>query len=241
MPTALAISPHLDDAVFSAGGMLARLVHGGWRVVVATVFTASVPVPQGFALACQLDKGLTPDVDYMMVRRDEDAAACARIGAEPLWLPFAEAPHRGYHSAEQLFAGLHADDAIVDEITPAIADLVGSVSPDVVFAPQAIGAHVDHVAVYLALRACAVPLWLWADFPYFGRPTVRPSPFANDFKGRNERRIDLSPSEVDLKAVAAIAYLTQLGFQFGGRETAREAITSIGGTERYFAECDLTD
>ena len=97
--TALFLSPHLDDAVFSCGGTIALLPRAGWRVIVATVFTRSVLNPPGFAPACQLDKGLTPDVDYMALRRDEDAAACARLGAEVRWLDALEAPHRGYGSA----------------------------------------------------------------------------------------------------------------------------------------------
>ena len=51
MPTALALSPHLDDAAFSCGGLLATLAESGWRVVMATLFTGSVPDPQGFAVA----------------------------------------------------------------------------------------------------------------------------------------------------------------------------------------------
>lgn len=35
-PLAVAVSPHLDDAAFSAGGLLARLVDHGWRVEVVT-------------------------------------------------------------------------------------------------------------------------------------------------------------------------------------------------------------
>ena len=87
MSTALAISPHLDDAVFSAGGTLAHLATAGWRVVMATVFTASVPEPKGFALACQLDKGLSPEVDYMGLRRDEDLTAADELGVEAVHLP----------------------------------------------------------------------------------------------------------------------------------------------------------
>ncbi len=68
--TALALSPHLDDAAFSAGGTLHALGRAGWRVVVATIFTRSMPEPQGFALRCQTDKGLAPDIDYMALRRD---------------------------------------------------------------------------------------------------------------------------------------------------------------------------
>src|SRR5438309_440747 len=37
-----------------------------------TAFTATVLPATGFALACQLDKGLSPEVDYMALRRDEE-------------------------------------------------------------------------------------------------------------------------------------------------------------------------
>ena len=58
----LAVSPHLDDAAFSVGGTLAALAAAGHQVTVVTCFTASVPDPDGFALACQLDKGLAAGV-----------------------------------------------------------------------------------------------------------------------------------------------------------------------------------
>ena len=83
MPSALALSPHLDDAAFSCGGTLAALAAEGWEVVVATLFTASVEAPTGFALACQTDKGLPADADYMAIRRAEDAEACRRLEARP--------------------------------------------------------------------------------------------------------------------------------------------------------------
>lgn len=233
MPTALAISPHLDDAVFSAGGTLARMAREGWRVIVATVFTASVAAPRGFALACQLDKGLPADVDYMALRRAEDAAACAAIGAEPLWLPFVEAPHRGYHSAAALFAGLHGEDAIVGAVAPVLAELVRSHAPDAILAPQAIGAHVDHAAVLLALRECHRPLRLWADFPYASRADGRPSPFADAMAGLAEETIALEADDVRAKTAAVAAYASQLGFQFGGAARADEIIVTLGGTERF--------
>ncbi len=235
MPTALAISPHLDDAVFSAGGTLAQLARNGWRVIVATVFTASVAKPSGFALACQLDKGLPPDIDYMALRREEDAVACAIIGAEPLWLPFAEAPHRGYQSATDLFDGLRDDDKIIEAIAPALADLVFEVSPDAVFSPQAIGAHVDHVAVYSALRTCDRARWLWADFPYVARSVCRASPFADDLAELQARQNSLMPVDKAAKARAASAYASQIAFQFGGLELARKEVTTVGAIESFAA------
>lgn len=233
MPTALALSPHLDDAVFSAGGTLARLAREGWRVVVATVFTATVPDPRGFALACQLDKGLDAAVDYMALRRDEDAGACARIGAEPLWLPFAEAPHRGYGDAAALFAGLHADDGIVEAIVPVLRDLLRDLAPTLVLAPQAIGAHVDHVAVVEALAGTASDIWWWTDHPYAARPAPRASPFADAMDTLPSQDEPFAAVDLAAKGDAAAAYRSQLGFQFGGVEAARAAIAAGGPIERF--------
>ena len=108
----LAVSPHLDDAAFSVGGTLAALAAAGHEVTVVTCFTASVPDPGGFALACQLDKGLPADVDYLALRRAENAAAMAVLGATPVDLDLPEAPHRGYTSAADLFAGVHPGDDV---------------------------------------------------------------------------------------------------------------------------------
>ena len=100
MPRALFLSPHLDDVVFSCGGLAASLADAGWDTVLVTAFTRSVVPASGFALACQLDKGLPPDIDYMAQRRDEDREAAAILGfADMRWLDLLEAPHRGYDSA----------------------------------------------------------------------------------------------------------------------------------------------
>ncbi len=233
MPTALAISPHLDDAVFSAGGTLAGLARQGWRVIVATVFTASIPDPRGFALACQLDKGLSPDIDYMALRRAEDLEACAHIGVEPLQLPFAEAPHRGYSSAAALFADLHLEDGIVAALAPALRDLVEATTPDMILAPQAVGAHVDHVAVVIALTGCGKPIRWWTDYPYAVRSSARPSRFESCFDCLDVEEIKLEPDVLEAKLGAVGAYRSQLGFQFGGVEAARVQIAATGLIESF--------
>ena len=109
MPTALILSPHLDDAVFSCGGLMAQLVDSGWCTVMATAFTATVLPVTGFPLACQLDKGLSAEVDYMALRREEDRRAASVLGVQDVrWLDLPEAPHRGYGSAPELFGEIRA-------------------------------------------------------------------------------------------------------------------------------------
>ena len=206
---AVAVSPHLDDAVFSAGAALARLAAAGWEVQVVTVFTASVPDPRGFALACQLDKGLGPDVDYLALRRAEDREAVRRLGlgTPPVHLPFPEAPHRGYESAPALFAGPRAGDAgIVGEVRAALAPLVDDA--DLVLAPVGLGGHVDHLQVLAALAPLADPV-LWHDQPYALRLDCAPPSGWEDVAGQGARARKLD---------AAAAYATQLAFQFPARD-----------------------
>lgn len=229
MATILAVSPHLDDAVFSAGGLLARRARESDHVVVATVFTASVPDPRGFALACQLDKGLPAQVDYMALRRAEDASACAILNVEAVWLPFVEAPHRGYHSAEALFGPAHPADAIVPAIDDALRALIERLRPDEIWGPRAIGAHVDHVAVLHALLALDRPLVLWADYPYTARPAPRSSPVA--LVPEAERRCTVEPPDLARKVEASLAYASQLGFQFGSEGVARASLATQGAVE----------
>lgn len=210
MTTILAVSPHLDDAVFSAGGLLRRLARHGCRVVVATVFTGNVAQPRGFALACQLDKGLGPDIDYMALRRAEDETACAVLGAEHRHLPLLEAPHRGYDNAKALFAEVRADDHAGLAVREQLESMLAELQPDWLAGPQAIGGHVDHLIVRDAVAALAPAgtLW-WEDWPYVLRDPVSAA-------GKRSAWLPLGRSARVDKFRACSAYASQLGYQFGG-------------------------
>ncbi len=232
--TALALSPHLDDAAFSCGGTLALLVSRGWRVVPATLFTRSMPDPQGFALACQLDKGLDATVDYMALRRAEDVAACRALGlGEPVHIPLPEAPHRGYHSAMALFGGVLPEDDVGPSLAAAIRGLVDDHEPDLILAPQAIGGHVDHVQVVLALGDVAVPTLWWRDFPYAARGGAPLEPFGERMEDLPEHRILLDREARRAKETGCLAFASQLGFQFGGPEGLRARLAESGQTETF--------
>lgn len=223
---AVAVSPHLDDAVFSAGGTIAALTDAGWRVTVVTCFTASVADPTPFALSTQLDKGLGPDVDYMALRRAEDVAACAELSARPVHLPVPEAPHRGYTSAADLFAGVHDDDGVV----PLLVELLAPVlrRADLVLAPQALGDHADHrvVAEAVARVVGADAPWWWRDAPYaLRRPDARPWTVVPDAP---ERAVGIG-AQLERKIAAARRYTTQLGFQFGGADGVGPALRELAG------------
>lgn len=202
MTRALFVSPHLDDAVFSAGAALEAL---DAHTTLLTVFTASVPDPRGFALACQMDKGVPPHLDYMALRRAEDERAAEILGVdEVIHLGLPEAPHRGYESADELFGPVR--DTITLELPPA----------DLVYVPQGIGGHVDHLVVIEATRGAATHRY--RDLPYGLRA---PRKSGGTLIAPTRRKLD-----------ACAAYTTQLGFQFGGEAGMRAA---LGGASEQVA------
>ncbi len=216
---ALFISPHLDDVAFSCGGTLAAWADAGRCCVLLTCFTQSVVRPAGFALACQTDKGIAPDVDYMALRRAEDRRAAAILGAEEVvHLELPEAPHRGYHSAKALFRGPHREDAIWRDLRELLA--VHVAQADVVVVPQGLGDHVDHVQTRLALSGLGGDRLAYRDTPYALRAAPAPRP------GERAERIPL-----DRKLDACAAYGSQLGFQFGGEAAMRDTLAAFAAAE----------
>ncbi|MDC0714956.1 PIG-L family deacetylase [Stigmatella sp. ncwal1] len=229
MKTALFLSPHLDDVAFSCGGMLARLKARRWRIVLATVFTRSVAHPTGFALACQTDKGLGPDVDYMALRRAEDRSFAAWMGVDQLvWMDLPEAPHRGYHSPGALFAPPRRDDDIIPTLEEKLSLLIDEVRPDLVLAPQALGSHVDHVQLVRVLPSLNVQvsqvLW-YRDTPYAVRqPSAKPDLSLPD--GLRPLAVNVT-AELPRKVAGCVCYRSQLPFQFGGEEAVAPLLESF--------------
>ena len=227
MAIALLLSPHLDDAVFSCGGTILTLVRRGWRVVVATVFTRSVHPATGFALACQRDKGLGDDVDYMALRRGEDADAVAMLGAETLWLDLPEAPHRGYETAPALFSEFVSEDGVAASLETILDRTMRDLNPDLLLAPAALGGHVDHRRVLDAVIAVGGDhaVAFWHDVPYIIRDPD--AVVANPVLASLENISLPIPDALDLKTDAAVAYRSQTRFQFGGDEQTVMALRQL--------------
>ena len=230
MKTALFVSPHLDDVAFSCGGTLAALSDQGWRTVMATAFTATILPATGFALACQLDKGLAPEVDYMALRREEDREAGEILGVADLrWLDLPEAPHRGYGSAAALFADVLDGDDVWRRLAGVLGAMMEELRPDQIFAPQGLGGHVDHRQAIRAVQQTSggVPVAWYRDAPYAMR-NADAAPFV-DAPDLGARSI---ASTLDRKVRAACAYRSQIGFQFGGPAATEAALRAFAESEQ---------
>jgi len=232
---ALALSPHLGDAVFSAGATLGVLAAEGWEVTLATVFTLSVPAPRGFALRCQTDQGIAAEIDYMALRRAEDRRAARVLGIERvLHLPWPEAPHRGYVTPGALFGALRAGDRVAVRMRPALAGLGRF---DLVLAPLGLGGHVDHRQLLRALEGVRLgPVVRWRDLPYALRAAEGGS--AVDAAGLPGARAVAVGAALPAKLAACGAYASQLGFRFGGEAAMRRTLAAHAAAEGRRAGVD---
>jgi LmbE family N-acetylglucosaminyl deacetylase len=153
------LSPHLDDAVLSLGAAIAGWTRRGIPVRIVTVLAGH---PDSSAPAGPWDRtsGFATEGEAARLRREEDRAACRVVGAEPVWLAYADAQYaRG--------AG---DDRIWAELLEAVGDAPTVLSPG--FPLQ----HADHAWLGMLALARRDPAWrfgLYVEQPYAigsGRP-----------------------------------------------------------------------
>jgi len=164
------LSPHLDDAVLSCGGLIHQLTHSGQPVLVITVLAGDAPaaLPQTELinhLHHKWDVGSSP----YEARRKEDIAALQTLDAQWKHMPLLDAPYRVgkngdalYAKQASLFGDLHPDDPVLT------ANIDIPAAAEMVYAPMGAGGHVDHLAVnHLAQRLPdALRVVYYEEFPY---------------------------------------------------------------------------
>ena len=171
----LVLAPHLDDAALSCGGQLADLSAAGEAVLVYTLMAGDPPDDgAGSALVDALHARWQLDAGAVAARREEDARACALLGADWLHGPL---PDCIYRSDPAGGGPLYADEAALfgapdpgeaSRLVPVIAALLAALPPaGRVLAPLTVGGHVDHRLTRLAAEACfGAGLCYYEDYPY---------------------------------------------------------------------------
>ena len=207
LPNVVVVSPHLDDAVFSAWHVLSAHPAGD----VVTVF-AGLPEP---GLLTDLDRahGASESASRMRRRRADDEAALVGTGWRPVHLDRLEGQVTAYrvpHLRDAIaadpgrFLEVVVDDPAVASDPGELADLVCEHIPPraLVYGPAGIGRHPDHRDVaraMLLVREHAAEVRLYADSPYYlfqGPPSWlsgTPNPEA-------DRWVDRALADLDVRA-----------------------------------------
>src|SRR5919106_3579762 len=173
------LSPHLDDAVLSAGGLIYEQTKSGVPVEIWTCMSGYPPeLPEGeyssFAQSLHREWGFSSAVEGIHIRRKEDQRAAARVGASILHFDFLDCVYRRGVNGEWLYDEISHPPREEDaEIPTQIAEAVSArlTRDDMLVCQLSVGSHVDHVLVRQAAELLGRPLLYDVDIPYlFDKP-----------------------------------------------------------------------
>ena len=165
------LSPHLDDAAFSAGGLIYEQVQSGVPVEIWTLMCGYAPeeAVSPFAQLLHYQWGASSAEEATRLRRLEDKCAAVILGAEIVHFDFLDCIYRrgtdGGWLYSDVFSSPHPEDAALPS---QIAEMLRSrLEPeDVLVCQLALGSHVDHVLVRQGAELLGRPLVYDIDVPY---------------------------------------------------------------------------
>lgn len=225
------LSPHLDDAVLSAGGLIYEQSTSGTLVEIWTFMCGYPPDHEvsPFAEEQHAQWGFANAEETTRARREEDQNAAAIVGAQVMHFDFLDCIYRRGKNGEWLYSEIsvppHAEDA---DLPKRIAEAISTrLQPDDVLVAQlSVGSHVDHVFVREAAELLGRPLLYDIDIPYM---FYKPEEFAPKSVGMRESTQFITEAGVTSWLEAILEYKSQLpvlGEAMATPEDARESIRS---------------
>jgi LmbE family N-acetylglucosaminyl deacetylase len=192
------LSAHLDDAIYSCGGLIWEQARAGEKVAVWTFCAGDPPAGPLSPFAESLHDRWNTGREAAALRREEDRLACSLVGAAPRHFSIPDCIYRRspvdgtalYSTEEEIFGSLH----------PADAGLAAGLSQELLQAapvethlvcPLGLGGHVDHQLTRASAEATKRSLWYYADYPYvleaIAAYASQVSTFWEDRKGMHDR------------------------------------------------------
>lgn len=220
------ISPHLDDAVLSAGGFIFEQTQAGIPVEIWTIVCGYPPPGEltPFAQVMHFQWGTGTAEETVDLRRAEDVKAAGIVGAKTVHFDLPDCIYRRGPVGEPLYleifvqpkeAEAHLPDEIAETIAPRLQ------TDDQVICQLGIGGHVDHILVRQAVERLNRPLWYTADVPYVFN---QPGELAPQVAGMKESLYPITEAGLKAWIEAALAYKSQLSSLFESSEKMEEEI-----------------
>ncbi len=237
------LSPHLDDAALSCGGRIVQQTSQHEPVLIVT-HMAGQPTPylRLSAFAQELHQRWGLPQNTMLVRRDEDAAACQVLRADFEHWDFLDAIYRTdpatgeqcYPTWETITTSQHPlDEATIDQLAQRFAQLPPA---DEIVVPLTAGQHVDHRLVRQAAEQAfgAERLLYYEDYPYAAKQGAVEAVLHPTMQST---QIMLPETAVITKTEAIWAYASQRSSFFEDWVDAQKKIRAYAeqvGGERYW-------
>ncbi|MBP9669939.1 PIG-L family deacetylase [Candidatus Woesebacteria bacterium] len=216
------ISPHLDDAIFSAGGLISKL-RGKVDITIINVFTSAGVSGHTLSASTYLKQCGESDAQLLFVKRiKEDQVAGQMLGAKVINLGYQDALWRAKSKSNYPIPELnviyptyrlhvskgrisHHDNQLMQDLSAKLRSIIKE--PEFyIFAPIGYGKHVDHVLVrdVVTQSFAASRIIYWSDFPYYFRDRS-----IDSFLSESATKSFSVVPTGDLKLRASRAYATQ--------------------------------
>ncbi len=214
------ISPHLDDAVLSAGGLIYEQTRAGLDVEIWTMMCGFPPTDElsPYAQVMHYEWGIPDAADVINARRKEDVIAAGIVGAKTVHFDFLDCIYRRGENGNWLYSYVFVPPHEDDEGLPArIAEAVSArLQPaDQLVVQFGLGSHVDHVLVRRALELIQHPILYAADIPYLFR---HPDELAPQIAGMKAKTHRITDSGLRSWLEASAVYESQIGSLFDSPE-----------------------
>lgn len=234
------ISPHLDDAIFSCGGLIDILYKKGKNISIVNIFTKASKKPYTISIKKFLHSCGYSDADKLYKDRiKEDKAVAKLVNAKVLNLNFTDAlwrrkdsnwPIPEFNYVYPIFRlsiarGLISryDTSLIKEIENKLLNLINENKKTVILCPSGIGNHTDHLITRNIVNKIFKNVIFWEDYPYSKTNTVD-----KHFLTNNNVEAKLFKFKATDKDRLVNAYKSQLNAIFGNK------FEHTGHTEKYF-------
>ncbi len=244
----LFISPHMDDAIGSCGGTIAKLVNMGEQVEVFNLFSGEATPPFSPA-AIDLHRQWGSPKDVIRMRRAEDRDACTTLGVKVHFEDIPDSLYRltqngkwMYGNDDDIFNKRHPeDDWLVTYFIQRIRIRLAHKNAKI-YIPLGIGNHVDHLIAFeigQLLKSDKYTVWFYEDFPYASSIEAYHQRFEM-LSGWHSHMVPLTRQNIQLKVRAFSYYLSQIPMLFQTDEGMKakfvDFASKCGGGEYEFAE-----
>ena len=235
------ISPHLDDAVLSAGGLIHDQTHAGMDVEIWS-FMCGFPSTEElspFAQALHYQWGIPAAAEVIAARRAEDIKAAGIVGAKTVHFDYLDCIYRRGKNGDWLYSDVFVPPHEDEEDLPArIAESISArLQPtDQLVCQFGLGSHLDHVLVRRAVELLQRPILYDVDIPYLFNSPTELAPKTAGMKAKTHRI-----TEAGLRSWqdAIAAYESQLSSLFASPKAMREQIqqywSEYGGIRLWFS------
>jgi len=239
----IVLSPHLDDAALSCGGLLTAIKGKVSRLVVTIACGNPAPNPLDSCSEARKKPRARKGHASPTQRRGEDVDAMHSIDCDFVHLGFEDAIYRRsptsgnliYRSARSKWSIPSREDAgYIEELYFVLKRLCQNMGRVLIVSPLGVGFHVDHtICAQVALRLATSPLDIlfYEDFPYIFDSAVgsgmNDDPFsAMERLGVTPEKRMAVPYDVTAKARLLIRYRSQFPMLFENEKGMLDGLNS---------------